>query len=239
LFGEQRSTHTSLAPPVEFAHLSLCCIVYCLSYTPPASETKITTPDSTTATPIVTATPASAASTVTTLKKANNNEIERPYTPLHHDSSSFDLVVKTYEHGIVSRYLYGLSIGDMIKVMGPAGGYTYSRGQYKHLCIIAAGTGIAPLYQLMRHVVNDDHDTNTRITLLYANRRSCDRLLLNELQQLTLKLNQTTTTTTRVASSNDIRDVATSSRLVIHHILTSVRCSFICYRVCDDCSVVW
>jgi cytochrome-b5 reductase len=144
-------------------------------YTPPPKPT-----DDSKAT--AAAAPLTPSTAPVPLKTVRSTDIERPYTPLRYDADSFDLVVKTYEKGLVSRYLYELSVGSIINVMGPAGGFSYTPGQYNHRCIIAAGTGIAPLYQLIHRIVNDNSDTQTRITLLYANRRPCDILLLKELE---------------------------------------------------------
>jgi len=54
--------------------------------------------------------------------------ITRSYTPttLDDDLGHFDLVVKTYEKGNISRYLSLLTIGQKIRVKGPKGKFHYT-----------------------------------------------------------------------------------------------------------------
>ena len=50
-------------------------------------------------------------------------QIQRSYTPTSSDDDRgyFDLLVKTYEKGNISRFLSLLSIGDKVRVKGPKG----------------------------------------------------------------------------------------------------------------------
>jgi len=49
----------------------------------------------------------------------------------------------------MSRYLDSLKCGDTVLVRGPKGKFTYSRNMRKCLGMIAGGTGITPMYQVI------------------------------------------------------------------------------------------
>ncbi|GAB2271981.1 Nitrate reductase [NADH] 1 [Dionaea muscipula] len=126
----------------------------------------------------------------------------RAYTP----TSSFktvgfvDLVVKIYFKGrnpnfpyggVMSQYLDSLSTGSVIEVKGPLGHIEYAgRGDFlvhgeqikhaKKLAMIAGGTGITPIYQVIQAILEDPED-ETEMHLVYANRSEDDVLLRDEL----------------------------------------------------------
>lgn len=113
--------------------------------------------------------------------------VRRPYTPITPSCTRgyFELLVKTYPapHGTMSRYLESLPIGNTIDVRGPLGKFSYKRGQHRRLCMIAGGTGITPMYQLLQHVLTTPND-NTQITMVFANVTENDILLRGSLDQL-------------------------------------------------------
>lgn len=121
------------------------------------------------------------------------NEVKRAYTPTSSDSEKgyFDLVVKIYfKTGVMSQYLDSLKVGEEIKVRGPSGQIEYKgNGKFliggkerscKRVVLLAGGTGITPVYQIMKAVILDEKD-KTEIWLLYANRTEQDILLRGEL----------------------------------------------------------
>lgn len=136
--------------------------------------------------------------------------VVRPYTPVTSDRTKgyMDLVVKVYfknvhpkfpDGGKMSQYLESLKIGDTIDVRGPSGLLEYvGRGQFaiksdkkspanvvaaKKVNMIAGGTGITPMLQLVKEVVRDEADT-TQLALLFANQTEADILLRDELDAL-------------------------------------------------------
>lgn len=138
----------------------------------------------------------------------NNQTAIRAYTPVttSHDPSGYiDLLIKVYfknEHpqfpdgGLMSQYLESLNVGDKIDIKGPIGSFNYiGRGQYriksgvsnnkncKQIGMIAGGTGITPMYQIIQSVLSDPDDP-TELSLIYANRTEKDILLRNELDDL-------------------------------------------------------
>ncbi|XP_005990886.1 NADH-cytochrome b5 reductase 3 [Latimeria chalumnae] len=142
--------------------------------------------------------------------KVNDTLVVRPYTPVSSDDDKgyVDLVVKIYykninpkfpEGGKMSQYLEGLRLGDTIDFRGPSGLLVYKgRGNFairldkkaepviktvKHLGMIAGGTGITPMLQLIRAIMKDPED-HTFCSLLFANQTEKDILLHTELEEV-------------------------------------------------------
>ncbi|KAF8640635.1 hypothetical protein AX17_000292 [Amanita inopinata Kibby_2008] len=115
----------------------------------------------------------------------NGKFISRSYTPIsnNEDYGYFDLLIKTYEKGNISRHFAQLSIGDKLRVKGPKGNFVYSPDLTGQLSMIAGGTGITPMYQILRAVLSNPDD-RTRVNLIYANVNHEDILLRSELDKL-------------------------------------------------------
>ncbi|XP_037085147.1 NADH-cytochrome b5 reductase 3-like [Pollicipes pollicipes] len=136
--------------------------------------------------------------------------VVRPYTPVssEDDRGFVELVVKVYfggrrpefpAGGRMSQHLERLALGDTVDVQGPAGLLTYAApGQFhirpdrrspavtvraSRLGLIAGGTGITPMLQLIRRVLGDPADAS-RVWLLFANQTEADILLRDELDRL-------------------------------------------------------
>lgn len=112
--------------------------------------------------------------------------ILRSYTPtsIDHDSKGFfDLLIKVYEQGNISKYIDNLKLGDKITVKGPRGHFNYQPNKWSHLCMVAGGTGITPMFQIMKSICVTEGD-NTKVTLLYGSVTEEDILLKQELDAL-------------------------------------------------------
>ncbi|KAK4493367.1 hypothetical protein RD792_017737 [Penstemon davidsonii] len=125
----------------------------------------------------------------------------RAYTP----SSSvdtvgyFELVVKIYfkgvhprfpNGGLMTQHLDSMELGSYVDVKGPLGHIEYKgKGHFtvhgkpkfaKKLAMIAGGSGITPIYQVMQAILKDPED-ETEMYVVYANRTEDDILLRDEL----------------------------------------------------------
>uniref|UniRef100_UPI00358EBD0D NADH-cytochrome b5 reductase 3-like isoform X2 n=1 Tax=Myxine glutinosa TaxID=7769 RepID=UPI00358EBD0D len=134
----------------------------------------------------------------------------RPYTPVssHEDLGFVDLVIKVYlknthpkfpDGGKMSQYLDSMKIGDTIDFRGPNGLLIYQgKGKFaikpdkksnanikvaQHVAMIAGGTGITPMLQLIRKIIMDPGD-KTKCSLIFANQTEQDILLRSELEDL-------------------------------------------------------
>nr|ACQ58173.1 NADH-cytochrome b5 reductase 2 [Anoplopoma fimbria] len=141
--------------------------------------------------------------------KVNGSLVVRAYTPVSSDEDQgwVDIVVKVYyksshpsfqEGGKMSQYLDNMAIGDVIDFRGPNGLLVYKGHghfsirpdkksepkvrKFKHVGMVAGGTGITPMLQLIR-CITADHTDNTKCSLIFANQTEKDILLREELEE--------------------------------------------------------
>ncbi|XP_054922423.2 uncharacterized protein [Dermacentor andersoni] len=128
----------------------------------------------------------------------------RPYTPVspRDQRGSFDIIVKVYRQatsssvpdgGIMSQTLDSLMPGDPIQVQGPKGEFEYVGGGRfimengsmlclaSHIGLVAAGSGVTPMLQLLRHKFADPNDV-TRIFMINVNHSEKDIIMHQELK---------------------------------------------------------
>jgi len=138
--------------------------------------------------------------------EAKATEIERKYTPVTGDEvqGHVDLIIKVYKGGVLpqfpdggkmSQYMGSLKVGDQITVSGPWGLITYNghgkfrsgkaEVQAKEIGMMAGGTGITPMLQIIKAVLRDPTDA-THLSLIYANQSPADILCRTELDALAL-----------------------------------------------------
>lgn len=112
----------------------------------------------------------------------------RYYTPISNqfDAGFFDILVKHYKNGIVTKKLANVQIGQTVKFRGPFGKLEYIPNEYKEVDLIAGGTGITPMLQIITRIITNLED-NTKIKLLFANNEEVDILLKDELDNMALK----------------------------------------------------
>ncbi|KAH7411784.1 hypothetical protein DE146DRAFT_602742 [Phaeosphaeria sp. MPI-PUGE-AT-0046c] len=110
--------------------------------------------------------------------------VTRSYTPTSNnlDLGELALVIKVYPDGeLTGKYFANLKVGDEVLFRGPKGAMKYQSGHCKRIGMIAGGTGITPMYQLIRAICEDERDT-TEVSLIFANRTEDDILLREELE---------------------------------------------------------
>jgi cytochrome-b5 reductase len=88
----------------------------------------------------------------------------RPYTPISDPDSKgyFDLLIKVYPDGKMSQYFASLKPGDVVEVKGPIEKLRYSPNMKKQIGMIAGGTGITPMLQVVRAILKNPDD-NTQV----------------------------------------------------------------------------
>ncbi|OWZ15853.1 NADH-cytochrome b5 reductase [Phytophthora megakarya] len=142
---------------------------------------------------------------------ADGKLVMRSYTPVSSDDTKgyVDLVIKVYfknvhpkfpDGGKMSQHLESLAIGDTIEVSGPKGKLSYmGKGEIhiKHrvrdvvpeirkaskVGMIAGGTGITPMLQVVRRALQDPED-KTEFYLLFANQTEADILCRDEIEEM-------------------------------------------------------
>ncbi|KAJ6090357.1 NADH-cytochrome b5 reductase 1 [Penicillium sp. IBT 16267x] len=117
-------------------------------------------------------------------------EVVRSYTPISSDNEAgyFDLLVKAYPQGNISKYLTELKVGQTMKVRGPKGAMVYTPNMCRHIGMISGGTGITPMLQVIEAIIrnrprNGGND-RTKVDLIFANVNAEDILLKEKLDKL-------------------------------------------------------
>ena len=109
----------------------------------------------------------------------------RPYTPIsdESDKGTMTLLVKRYPNGAMSEHLHSMNPGQMLEMRGPLPKYPWEPNKHEHIALVAGGTGITPMYQLIRAIFNNPED-KTKVTLIFANKTEEDILLKREFEDL-------------------------------------------------------
>jgi len=115
----------------------------------------------------------------------DGKEVVRSYTPTSSDADRghFNLLIKSYPTGNISKYVANMKIGQTIKCRGPKGQFVYAPNMVRAFGMIAGGTGITPMLQIIRAITENPED-KTQIDLIFANVNREDILLKDELDEL-------------------------------------------------------
>jgi len=115
----------------------------------------------------------------------DGKEVYRPYTPTSSDDDlgHFDLVIKVYPQGKMSQYIDKMQIGDKIDVKGPKGLFTYTPNMKRAFGMLAGGTGLTPMLQVITAILKNPQD-RTQVSLIFANVTEEDILLRSTLEEL-------------------------------------------------------
>ncbi|KAJ1974185.1 NADH-cytochrome b5 reductase [Dimargaris xerosporica] len=125
---------------------------------------------------------------ISVMASIDGKEVSRSYTPITNDDhpGHFDLLIKTYPQGNISKVFSELTLGDKINVRGPKGNFNYTPNMCRALGMIAGGTGITPMLQIIHAIVKNPED-KTVVSLIFANVNEEDILLKHELDELQAK----------------------------------------------------
>lgn len=113
-----------------------------------------------------------------------DHTVTRSYTPIssNRDLGRLELLIRVYPDGQLGNYLKNLKIGEEADIRGPKGAMRYRKGMSKHIGMVGGGTGITPLFQIIRAICEDKTD-NTRVTLVYGNRSEGDIMMREQLDR--------------------------------------------------------
>ncbi|RCI08160.1 hypothetical protein L249_6209 [Ophiocordyceps polyrhachis-furcata BCC 54312] len=117
----------------------------------------------------------------------STKEIVRSYTPISgdHQPGYFDLLIKSYPQGNISKMMASLMVNQTIRVRGPKGAFVYTPNMVRRFGMIAGGTGITPMLQIIRAIVRGrSTGDRTQVDLIFANISNQDILLKEDLEDL-------------------------------------------------------
>ena len=113
----------------------------------------------------------------------DGSDAVRPYTPMSDNSmlGKFELLVKRYDGGAASQYLFELAIGAMVEFKHIKFNI---KSQYpfegtKTISLVCAGTGITPCFQALWKLLGTPGD-DRQVVLLYGNKSVDDILMKSE-----------------------------------------------------------
>lgn len=134
-----------------------------------------------------------------------NDNVRRSYTPLginkQGDCAEIEFSIKVYEDGELTRWIDQQEIGETILMAGPKGNVNYAveklgyftiAGQtakrYKKVSMVAGGTGIAPMLQLLRYIYQNTKENKERkdlhdLALVYSIRTEDEIMERSELEK--------------------------------------------------------
>lgn len=134
------------------------------------------------------------------VKDEKSEFVVRAYTPVSHpnDKGRLGLLVKLYlpnkdfpTGGKMTTVLESIKEGHDVDIKGPLGGFEYlgkGKARYRgverkvdRFAMVCAGSGITPIYQVLRAVVQDEVDT-TQCIVLNGNRKEEDILCREDLE---------------------------------------------------------
>ncbi|ETN18365.1 hypothetical protein PPTG_03992, partial [Phytophthora nicotianae INRA-310] len=117
--------------------------------------------------------------------KVDGKTVVRPYTPtnVNEEKGFLELVVKGYPQGKLSKHIVELKEGDSLDMKGPFPKFSYYPNRYKSIGMIAGGSGITPMLQLIKTICRNPED-RTEITLLYCSVSEEDIILREEVEAM-------------------------------------------------------
>lgn len=116
---------------------------------------------------------------ITIKHEINGEDVRRAYSICSSLSEGLSIGVKRVEGGKMSTFLVNhLNIGDTLEVMPPTGNFVYTEDK-KHVVAICAGSGITPIFSMIKSV-----DTDTKFSLLYANKSENSVMFFEELKEI-------------------------------------------------------
>jgi len=101
------------------------------------------------------------------------------------------VTIRQKQNGEISRYITGhWKKGDIISSLLPSGRFTLDRiaAQPRHIFLFAAGSGITPVFSLLKHILY--REPAARVTLVYSSANPQQAIFFQQLQQLQVEFSQ-------------------------------------------------
>ena len=111
---------------------------------------------------------------------------KKPYTVYNViDQSTFQLLVKQYEDGVMSSYICSLEVNQTVKMKGFDHFIDLDvLHKNRSIVILAAGTGITPFYRIIKELSVNTLFKDHVCSLMFYNKTQKDMLVKDQLEQL-------------------------------------------------------
>jgi len=116
-------------------------------------------------------------------RNLNGNEDKRAFSIASSPSKeTIELLIRKYENGVLSLYLFNLKKGEFLKIRGPFGLFNVKSPLKDETIFIAGGTGIAPLRSMIYEILKESPDK--KVSLIFGFRYEHDFFFQNEIENL-------------------------------------------------------
>ena len=130
-------------------------------------------------------------------KGQDGKDVIRPYTPIDtHRKGEVVLLIKSYDKGNMSKAVTQLKPGQTLDFKGPMSKLKYEPNMKKKIGMLAGGTGITPMLQVLEEIARNPDD-HTQTHLVFANVSGQDILLKETIDALAEQHPNITVTHTR------------------------------------------
>ena len=122
---------------------------------------------------------------LTIILQHNGHEVRRSYSLSSAPAvdAHLRLTIQRVANGAISRHLLDtLRVGDVLTSLLPAGRFTPDADDTGDLVLLGAGSGITPLFSILKQVLQTKPDR--RVTLLYSNTNERSIIFRDELDEL-------------------------------------------------------
>eukprot|EP00758_Cryptobia_borreli_P009353 Tbor_TRINITY_DN5473_c1_g1::TRINITY_DN5473_c1_g1_i1::g.25406::m.25406/K00326/E1.6.2.2; cytochrome-b5 reductase len=101
-------------------------------------------------------------------------QFQRFYTPVTSNNTKgyFDIIVKRKPGGMMTNHLFGMHVGDKMLFRCIGLKIRYKPNRWKHVGMIAGGTGFTPMLQVIRASLEGEgsEEDKTKLSFLFCNR---------------------------------------------------------------------
>lgn len=126
---------------------------------------------------------------LTLISEIDGKEVRRAYSlcSSYHTDQDLSVSVKRVWGGIMSNYLHDhIKVGDEMFVLPPMGNFVFTPDNTsKHIVLIAGGSGITPLFSIIKSALSKDH--NATVSLIYINSNRNLTIYHDQLEQWCFK----------------------------------------------------
>ncbi|KAF7682952.1 NADH-cytochrome b5 reductase 2 [Astathelohania contejeani] len=118
---------------------------------------------------------------------SDDEAIKRPYTPIKTSPSEIELAIKIYKEGKLTQMINQKQESDFLKCSDAIPKRKYILNEFKNVLLIAGGTGITPMTQLLDFCIGNP-ENKTKFVLIFCNKTEKDIFMLEKLESYGIKI---------------------------------------------------